>query len=113
MYEIMSKHELPSVFIYTLQCFIETNPQDSLQEKSESPLSDTPALAPLNVVSDVVTDILYYFITKPIILSQLIEQDLLFLLVTMTISKGKTFYHNDEQLIVWEDRYNLGSYFII
>ncbi|CAI2171444.1 16368_t:CDS:10 [Funneliformis geosporum] len=107
VYEIMSVNELPSVLIYTLQCFIENDSQELLpksKDESESPSTDTPVFASLNLVSDIVTDILYYFITKPIILSQLIEQDLLFLLVTMTISKGKTVYTDDEHSIIWEDR---------
>jgi hypothetical protein len=103
----MSSNELPSVLIYTLQCFIENNPQDGLlksKEKSESLSSDTSAS--FSVISDIMTDILVYFVTKPIILSQLIKQDLLFLLVTMTINKGKTVYNVDNQSFAWEDRYN-------
>src|ERR1044071_6782391 len=99
----MSLNELPSVLIYTLLCFIENNPQDELlksQEKSKS-LSDTPALASLSVVSDIMTDILVYFVTKPMILSKLIEQDLLFLLITTIISRGKTAYY-DDQSFAWE-----------
>ncbi|CAB4400230.1 unnamed protein product [Rhizophagus irregularis] len=107
VYEIMSSNELPSVLIYTLQCFIENNPQDELlksKEKSESLPSD--ASASFSVISDIMTDILVYFVTKPIILSQLIKQDLLFLLVTMTINKGRTVYNVDidNQSFAWEDR---------
>ncbi|CAG8462143.1 12484_t:CDS:10 [Funneliformis caledonium] len=107
VYEIMSVNELPSVLIHTLQCFIENDSQELLpksKEESESPSTDTPVFASLSLVSDIMTDILYYFITKPIILNQLIEQDLLFLLVTMTISGGKTMHNDDEQSIIWEDR---------
>src|SRR4051794_20195385 len=105
----MSVNELPSVLIHTLQCFIENDSQELLpksKEESESPSTDTPVFASLSLVSDIMTDILYYFITKPIILNQLIEQDLLFLLVTMTISGGKTVHNDDDQSIIWEDRYN-------
>lgn len=102
----MSLNDLPSVLIYTLQCFIENNPQDELlkpKEKNGSLPSDTPAPASLSVVSDIMADILVYFVTNPMILNKLIEQDLLFLLVTMTISRGKTAYY-DDQSFAWEDR---------
>src|SRR5687767_10325878 len=99
----MSLNELPSVLIYTLQCFIENNPQVELLKSQESQPSDIPAPASLSVVSDIMTDILVYFVTNPMILSKLIEQDLLFLLVTMTISGGKTAYYVD-QSFAWEDR---------
>src|ERR1700722_6681027 len=100
----MSSNELPSVLIYTLQCFIENNPQEELLKNTEKPPSD--ALTSFSVISDIMTDILVYFITKPSILSQLIKKDLLFLLVTMTISRGKIVYNDDDQSFAWEDRYN-------
>ncbi|CAG8480599.1 18870_t:CDS:10, partial [Gigaspora margarita] len=107
VFEIMTAHELPVILIKTFQSFIEI-PQWSIKNESNGlldlPSSKSLAFAPSDVVSDIVTDILIHFVTNPVTLKQMLENDSLYLLVTMVINDRIFVPDYKENPYVWEDR---------
>ncbi|CAG8445955.1 14997_t:CDS:10 [Cetraspora pellucida] len=107
VFEIMTAHSLPIIMIKAFQSFIEI-PQHTIKsesnEQADLPSSNSLAFAPSGVVSDIVTDILIHFVINSITLNQMLEQDVLYLLVTMVINDRISILDNKEHQYIWEDR---------
>ncbi|CAG8547021.1 3265_t:CDS:10, partial [Scutellospora calospora] len=103
--EIMTAHELPVILLKAFQSFIEIPQHTKNNESNEHLLSsDSLTFAPSGVVSDIVTDILIQFVINSITLNQMLEQDTLYLLVTMVISDRISPIDYNGEPYIWEDR---------
>ncbi|CAG8477297.1 10337_t:CDS:10, partial [Diversispora eburnea] len=87
IFEIMSAHSLPALLIEIFQCFVEVSSQADYPQMNLGDENHTQKMAPSEVIADILEDILVNFVSISITLTQMLEQDLLYSLITMVITK--------------------------
>lgn len=106
----MVAHSLPALLIEIFQCFVDVSTQADYSpiNLDDDGGDDTHKMAPSDVILDILTDILVNFVTAPIILNHMMEQDLLFSLVTIVTAK-----QSSPGINIWVERYYRNLIYII